>query len=85
MLLADVFPRHDRPRALGAEANRRVTHLIGPRCGCMQLPVVLALLALNPKGPQAKAMVAPPTELPGAREWLPASPAENWSAQATLP
>lgn len=84
MLLADMFPWHDRPWTLGAEPLLLVTQLIGPRCRGMQLSVMRALLALDPQGAQTMAMVAPPTELSNPCQGLPAFPAENRSAQATL-
>ena len=81
---ADMFPRHDRLRALGTEALLRMTQLIGPRCRCVQLPVVRALVALRPECPQAAVMVPPAAELADAPQRSLASPAENRSAETTL-
>jgi hypothetical protein len=85
MLLADVFPGHDRPWTLGAESFRLVTQLIGPRRGCMQFPIMPALLALDPQGAQATTMISPPTELAAPRQRLPTSSAKNRSPETALP
>jgi len=85
MLLADVFPRHDRPWTLGAESFCLVTQLIGPRRGCMQFPVMPALLALDPQGAQATTVISPPTELAAPRQRLPTFSAKNRPPEAALP
>jgi hypothetical protein len=59
MSLADILPRHDRPRALAAEPLRHVTQLVGPGGEGVQLPVVRALLALDRQRPKIVAVVAP--------------------------
>src|SRR3974377_2083268 len=59
VFLADMFPRHYRPRTLGAKTHRRVSQLVGTCCRRMQLTVVRTLFALDAQCPQTKPMIAP--------------------------
>ncbi len=71
------------PRTVGAQPLRRMTHLVCPRGGGVQLPV--ARLPLDRDRPQTVAVVAPSWPAFGLGQRLPTSSAKDSPTQTTLP